>query len=873
MAKGVGLDAGAFEVKVVELDGSYRKPRLAKVNIDRVPAAGANLEGHEQEEAEAALHALKDAQIGRDGVCLGFPCREAVLRAMTVPFVGDDQIRKVLKFEAEGEIQHHNVDDMVVDFHVLERGQTDTRVLVAAVPKKSLGTLLDALAEFGIDPERVDLDLMALFRAAEWAGCFGEDVAEAAAAAAEEAGEEEDASSLPVTATGNALINGGGRRVRLIVDVGARSTRVLAVDGGKLIDMRALRVGFESLVDEIAAHCRIPQDEARVAVWQAIRTGTDVQLETPASATSAAGEELVDAANAMTDVETGPEISPRAEIVLWADVDAARERLFHRLKRELMRFLTALPQIASVERAFITGGGSAVPGVSELLAETFDCAVTPLDVLTRLSHNLPPEEAEAIGPRIAVAIGLALGTMGGPGGFDFRQEELAYRRRFDRIKFPLAIACMLCVFLPFIYGVRQSQPAQPARAAIRSALLGVGRERQERPRLGDHAGVVRRLRRLGREPLDGQQPADPPARPQDVRGDDQTAHRHGHVRTTAGDPELPREGAEEAAGGDRRLRGPAGPVRRLRALILRQHRAAEREGAGSVPRHRDRSQARRTPRQHDLQDRAARARLPATLCDVPGGAAHDVRRSEQSVRRVRQGGRRGRVPEQRRRGRDLRGAPRPQERLRRKGGVMGFFKNMDLNKAMILGSLLLLPVALGFVYWVQGRLEVAQRAVASAERSGGELEKIGKAEQQLETIRQNVQRGGLTENHRLYFEQRILSSVRDGGIKSTDFEISNQVPHRVSKASAIDQEVTIQFRRDGKELDLNRDFIYAVLFNCESGGSQVWKLRELRIANTPAAEASRSRGRQIPPKTVDDLWQVKKLVFVRREPDSSAHRR
>ena len=36
MAKGVGLDAGEFEVKVVELDGSYRKPRLVKASVDRV---------------------------------------------------------------------------------------------------------------------------------------------------------------------------------------------------------------------------------------------------------------------------------------------------------------------------------------------------------------------------------------------------------------------------------------------------------------------------------------------------------------------------------------------------------------------------------------------------------------------------------------------------------------------------------------------------------------------------------------------------------------------------------------------------------------------------------------------------------------------
>ena len=39
MAKGVGLDIGEYEIKVVELDGSYKRPRLTKVSIDGAEAA------------------------------------------------------------------------------------------------------------------------------------------------------------------------------------------------------------------------------------------------------------------------------------------------------------------------------------------------------------------------------------------------------------------------------------------------------------------------------------------------------------------------------------------------------------------------------------------------------------------------------------------------------------------------------------------------------------------------------------------------------------------------------------------------------------------------------------------------------------------
>ena len=453
MAKGVGLDTGAFEVKVVELDGSYRKPRLSKVSIDRVVAdAGAD---SDRNEADAALQALKEADISKDGVVLGFACREAVLRNLTVPFVGDDAIRKVLKFEAEGSIHSHSVDDMVVDFHTLERLDGETRVLVAAVPKKVLGAQLDALESVGIEPERVDLDTMALLRVAEWAGCFGEDAAEAAAQAAESADGELDLDAVEALTVGSG-VPGQPERARVIVDVGARSTRVLAVVNGKLVDMRALRVGDDALAAELAETCGVPIEVARDAVREgvppapveapALPAGED---ETAADADAAS----LDEGEFVLEDESPPE---KPTLPLTEErIRTARDRFLMRLRRELMRFLTALPRVSGVERVFVTGGGSRLEGVHQLLADVFGAPIQELDVLGRLIHDLDDDEVRVIGPRVATAVGLALSTMGRRDGFDFRQEELAYKKRFDRVKFPLAIACLLAIFLPLLYGLRK----------------------------------------------------------------------------------------------------------------------------------------------------------------------------------------------------------------------------------------------------------------------------------------------------------------------------------------------------------------------------------------------------------------------------------
>ncbi len=420
MAKGVGLDIGEYEVKVVELDGSYKKPRLAKVNIDAVDTVAEG--AAEASKASGTLHVLKDAGIARENVCLAFPCREAVLRTVVVPFVGDDNIRKVVKFEVEGNIHSHNVDDMVVDFLPLEVDGNHTKVLVAAAPKALLRARLKALEAVGIEPEAVDLDATALYRTADWLGCF---------APVETADKATDKVAADVAPSAH-----------LVIDVGARSSSMLVVLDGKLIDMRTLRTGTDAIVDDVLSRFSVPVASARQAVIAALQTGRDQPLALPAPADQAEGK------------ETDKTALTKSELLPHSVVTAARDRFLDRLRRELMRFLAAVPQIRRVDAVWYTGGGTQLPGVVEVLQAVFETEPRLLDVLGRMQHGLDDKEAADVNPRIATAVGLALGMMGGPSRLDFRREDLVFARRFDRVKFPLAVACMLGVFLLFFLGLQ-----------------------------------------------------------------------------------------------------------------------------------------------------------------------------------------------------------------------------------------------------------------------------------------------------------------------------------------------------------------------------------------------------------------------------------
>ena len=435
MGRAVGLDAGEYEVKVVELDGSYRKPRLVQANVDRVSQLTTDAADpeHASSEAAALRHAVKEAGIQKQNVTLGFSSREALFRQLTVPFTGEERIRKVIKFEAEGEIHSASVDDMVIDFHVVEEVEGGTRVLVAGVPKAPLRATLGALDKAGLEPERVDLDTMALYRVADWSGALDQ-------------GDAEEAGS------------------RVVLDIGARAVRILVVKHGHLLDMRAIPLGCDSIAEDIAHRYDVGLDAARDAVIHCLATGTDYEAEEPEQAAESESEEAESASASLP---------ARTRTVPVIAVEDARDKFQQRLRRELMRFLVAAKGVGDIEAAFLTGAGSQLPGVQEVLVDVLGCQPQPLDVLSKVQHELSEEDATYFEPRIAVAIGLALGNLGGVKGFNFRQEELAFTRGFDRVKLPLAIASMLALFALLFHGLGLYKELE-----TKERIVGVAVERE-----------------------------------------------------------------------------------------------------------------------------------------------------------------------------------------------------------------------------------------------------------------------------------------------------------------------------------------------------------------------------------------------------------
>lgn len=203
---------------------------------------------------------------------------------------------------------------------------------------------------------------------------------------------------------------------------------------------------------------------------------------------------------------------------------------------------------------------------------------------------------------------------------------------------------------------------------------------------------------------------------------------------------------------------------------------------------------------------------------------------------------------------------------------MSLFRDMDLYKWIVIGALVLVPASGGYGYLLQKRIDLTKDAIHEASRKGGLLEEIGKLQKQIEIA--NPERGGgnAIKDPSLYFETQILKGVK--GISRDDFSPQQQgdKPGTSGKQRYIDKEIKIDFGKTGlsrKDYKLPRDALYAVLFNCESAagdpGGSVWKLRRLHIVNA-SDEKTFSSKKTPPAPELEDNWQVKEMLFARREP-------
>jgi hypothetical protein len=175
----LAVDYGTDKVRLLEFDGSGK--RLRVLQVVEAELNGAVSETDEEDAAlerddlaaEAIANAMDEARLASDPSGMAWAAGQALSREFSLPFAGDEQIEKVVRFEAESHIPL-DIDDVVIQHLVLRKSRDKSHILAVAVKKDDLLDRFDVLEEASIDPMFVDVDVFSLLHALKGTGVASE---------------------------------------------------------------------------------------------------------------------------------------------------------------------------------------------------------------------------------------------------------------------------------------------------------------------------------------------------------------------------------------------------------------------------------------------------------------------------------------------------------------------------------------------------------------------------------------------------------------------------------------------------------------------------------------------------------------------------
>ena len=150
----IGLDIQEKSVAAVMVESSYKGHQL--VDHALVDLAGP---ADEDDNLSRALEQLTQMMDTAGALCItALPADRISYRNLQVPFRQTKKIRQVLPFELEPTIPYA-VDDVIIDFQPIRNDPVSetTDLVVAAVNREQLGSFLEILAGFDLEPEVVTI--------------------------------------------------------------------------------------------------------------------------------------------------------------------------------------------------------------------------------------------------------------------------------------------------------------------------------------------------------------------------------------------------------------------------------------------------------------------------------------------------------------------------------------------------------------------------------------------------------------------------------------------------------------------------------------------------------------------------------------------
>ncbi len=343
--------------------------------------------------------AAADRRAGASGAAvLSVPGHLTLTKFVKTPAVDKAKRDKVIQFEAQQNIPYP-LAEVVWDYQTISDDSLDLEVMLAAVKLDVVESLCNSVREAGVSPSAVLPATIALYRSFKY--------------------------NYPdVSGTS------------LVVNIGARSTNLLFIDGDRFF-IRTIALAGNSVTQSIADELKQEFSHAEGLKLQILGGTSDL-----------------------------PENSPARTTVMHA-----AQSFVGRLHMEITRSTVNYRRQSGAEQPaaiYITGGGSLVPDLVKTLADKLKARVEPFDPLRNVEVSPAAAAARDYSAVLADLVGLAVGSAATEKPFTLLPPAIGRAMAFRKQQpFYVAAVALLALSLasPIIYfHQRASVAADEARA-------------------------------------------------------------------------------------------------------------------------------------------------------------------------------------------------------------------------------------------------------------------------------------------------------------------------------------------------------------------------------------------------------------------------
>lgn len=170
----VGVDIGSRAIKVIEVE-AQAPDRLRVIGVGSAETPPGALERGQVREPQLLARGIREAlaqgKITQRRAALAVSAHLGFIRRLSFPHMPLKELRASIELQAERYIPFAH-DGAVFDIHPLPSGdeQPEMSVVLAAAPRSTVTGLMTAARQAGLAAERVDLEPLALYRAAAATG-------------------------------------------------------------------------------------------------------------------------------------------------------------------------------------------------------------------------------------------------------------------------------------------------------------------------------------------------------------------------------------------------------------------------------------------------------------------------------------------------------------------------------------------------------------------------------------------------------------------------------------------------------------------------------------------------------------------------------